>query len=105
MLVYRCLSETGVITYLSADPGTEEAIPANSTIHQVQVKRGVPDGSNKQMLVTTTSHEQVHIQVVDDWIRGILNLDSEGTGDVVRECACGELTRGCERRPRKEERS
>lgn len=71
-------------TYLPTNPGADLA-PANGTGEEIQVIRGRADGTNEQMLVTTTRLEQVHVEVVDLRIGGILDLDPEGGGDGVGE--------------------
>ena len=74
------------VPYLAANDGTHAiGNMVDDAVDQRQIVRGHADGANEEMAVTTACLEQVHVLVVHIGAGGILDLGTEGVGNVVGE--------------------
>ena len=86
LLAGRAVGREHQIPYLAANDGTHAVgNMVDDAVDQRQVVRGHADGANEEMAVTTACLEQIHVQVVHIGARGILDLGTEGVGNVVGE--------------------
>lgn len=87
-----------MLTHLAVNDSRDIA-PLDDARAQNNVEAVIAEGTEIQMLITTASLIEIEETIVDDGIRGVLDADAEGLGDVVgQRWLIGNLTTRSESR-------
>lgn len=78
--------------YLPVDDGVNDA-PVDDAIAERQVARSIARRAEVQVVVAAAGRPEVHHPVVDDGVRGVLDLDGEALRDGVGRRVPGDVAR------------
>jgi hypothetical protein len=81
--INQCYSQLREKSYLAANVRVDNTL-CDCTSVKHKVKRRVGNWAQEQMLVAAASRQQIHVTVVNDGERRILNQDPELSGNRVR---------------------